>query len=74
MEFFRGGRASVQQIVRSLVLTSDRACSGLSKHRASVQLQSEGGTAWCGMSEVLGSSVVRAMSLKNRMYENRLIC
>jgi len=24
-------------------------------------------------SEVLGSSIVRAMSLKNRMYENRLI-
>ena len=27
-----------------LVLTSDRACSGAAKHRASVHQQSEGGT------------------------------
>jgi len=47
-----------------LVLTSDRACCGAAKHRASVQRQSESGTGWCGVSEVLGSSVVRAVSPK----------
>jgi hypothetical protein len=56
-----------------LVLTSDRACDGVAKHWASVQRQNEGGTALCGVSEVLGSSSIRAMSSKNWMYKNRLI-
>jgi hypothetical protein len=43
-----------------LVLTSDRACSGAAKLRASVPRQSESGTGWCGVSDVLGSSGVRA--------------
>jgi hypothetical protein len=41
-----------------LVLTSDRACSGAAKHQASAQRQSESGTEECGLSEVLGSSIV----------------
>jgi hypothetical protein len=57
-----------------LVLTRDRACSGAAKHRASIQRQSESGTGYCGWSEVLGSSVVRAMSPKYRICENRLVC
>ena len=44
-----------------LVLTSNRACGVAAKHRASVQRQSEGGTALSGVSEVLGSSGVRTM-------------
>ena len=52
---------------------SDRACGGAVKHWASVQQQSEGGTALCGVSEVLGSNDVRSISLRNWMYKNRLI-
>jgi hypothetical protein len=40
-----------------LVLTSDRAFSGAAKNRARVSRQSDSGTGWCGVSEVLGSSV-----------------
>jgi hypothetical protein len=47
-----------------LVLTGNRACNKAAKHRASVQRQSESETGWCGVSEVLGSSVVRAVSPK----------
>jgi hypothetical protein len=43
-----------------LVLTSDRACSGARKHQVSLPQHSESGTGWCGVSEVLGSSGVRA--------------
>ena len=43
------------------MLTSNRACGVAAKHRASVQRQSEGGTALSGVSEVLGSSGVRTM-------------
>ena len=32
------------------------------------------GAAQCGASEVLGSSGVRIMRLKNRMYKNRIVC
>ena len=47
------------------MLTSDRAFSGGAKHRASVRRQGEGGTVWCGVSEVLGSSGVWVMNQKN---------
>jgi hypothetical protein len=47
-------------------------CVVAAKQRASVR-RSEGGTAQCGVSEVLSSSGVRAMSPKNWMY-NKLIC
>jgi hypothetical protein len=57
-----------------LVLTSKRACSAAAKHQASVQQESESGTGWCGVSEVLGLSVVRAVSPKKLMYKCALIC
>ena len=44
-----------------LVLTSDRGCSGAGKHRASVQRERESETGESVVSEVLGSSGVRAM-------------
>jgi len=45
-----------------LVFTSDRACGVAAKQRVSVHRQSEDGSAQCGVSEILGSSGVRAMS------------
>jgi len=56
------------------VFTSHRVCGGVAKHQANVQRQSESGTALCGVSEVLGSSSVKARNPKNWMYKNRLIC
>jgi hypothetical protein len=42
------------------VLTSDRACKGAVQNRTGVQRQSESGIGWCSVSEILGSSGVRA--------------
>jgi hypothetical protein len=63
-----------ERIESILVLTSDRAFSGGVKHSASVWRQSDGGTVWCGLSEVLGSSGVWVMYQKNWNYKNRRIC
>ena len=55
-----------------LVFASDRACSGAAKHWTSVQRQSEGGTGYCGVSEVLGSSGVRAIGPKTKYIRTTL--
>ena len=77
IESSHGDAASVQRKVvesphdgyaygqaRILVLTSDRARGVGSKQRGSVRRESEGGTAYCVVSEVKGSSGVMVTSTR----------